>query len=226
VELLFRQAAGPDGHLTRRHVTAILGLLRRAGSVPLPGGFRATRAGDRIVVGAPSGLRGAGKGGDGGAAPMRIDLPVGRWVAWPALSWQVRIRRAPAGVRPGRGLLWSALVDAAILRAPLALRAWQAGDRFHPLGAPGRKKLQDFFVDAKVARPLRGKIPLLVGAGEIVCVVGYRAAEGCRARGRGEAACIEVRRREGSDAVSAGIGLDPCAPDPGPGRGVGGRHLR
>jgi tRNA(Ile)-lysidine synthetase-like protein len=117
-------------------------------------------------------------------------------------------------------------VNEAVLRSHLSLRAWQPGDRFQPLGGPGRKKVQDFFVDAKVPRPLRSKIPLLLGAGVIQGVIGYRLAEGCRVGGKGAAGLIEVRRVEDSDAVSAGIRLDSRAPDPGPGRRVGGRHLR
>jgi tRNA(Ile)-lysidine synthase len=41
----------------------------------------------------------------------------------------------------------------------------------------GRKKLQDFFVDAKVPRDQRSSVPLMVSAGEIAWVVGFRVDE-------------------------------------------------
>ena len=61
--------------------------------------------------------------------------------------------------------------------APFA-RTWQEGDRFQPLGMRGEKKLQDSFVDEKVPRRQRGRVPLLCATdGRIAWVVGYRIAE-------------------------------------------------
>ncbi len=68
--------------------------------------------------------------------------------------------------------------DAEALGAQLCVRTWRAGDRFQPLGMGGEKKLQDFFVDEKVPRRQRGRVPLLCAAdGRIAWVVGYRIAE-------------------------------------------------
>jgi tRNA(Ile)-lysidine synthase len=41
----------------------------------------------------------------------------------------------------------------------------------------GVKKLQDFFVDAKIPRSQRSSIPLLVSGDQIVWVVGHRLAD-------------------------------------------------
>jgi len=41
----------------------------------------------------------------------------------------------------------------------------------------GRKKLQDFFVDARVPRDQRWTVPLVVSGGEIAWVVGFRVDE-------------------------------------------------
>lgn len=62
---------------------------------------------------------------------------------------------------------------------PLTVRYWQEGDRFAPLGMKGRQqKLQDFFVNNKVNRLQRQKVPLLVnGDGAIIWVIGYRIDE-------------------------------------------------
>jgi tRNA(Ile)-lysidine synthase len=60
---------------------------------------------------------------------------------------------------------------------PLILRSFEEGDRFVPLGMKGHKKLKDFFIDAKVPRALRRRIPLLVSGEEVVWVVGYRINE-------------------------------------------------
>lgn len=59
-------------------------------------------------------------------------------------------------------------------RGPLAVRNRRPGDRFRPLGLGGRKKLQDFFVDRKVARQRRDAVPLVVDESDrIVWVAGY-----------------------------------------------------
>jgi len=74
-----------------------------------------------------------------------------------------------------------ALLDAARVQPPLLIRSWRAGDRFAPSGLGGRKKVQDFFVDAKVPRWRRSGIPLVTdGRDEILWVVGYRVSETCR----------------------------------------------
>lgn len=44
---------------------------------------------------------------------------------------------------------WEGEFDADKLQFPLHVRHWQEGDRFHPLGMKGTKKLSDFFVDRK-----------------------------------------------------------------------------
>lgn len=69
-------------------------------------------------------------------------------------------------------------LDADVVGARPFVRLWRAGDRFQPLGMSGQKKLQDFFVDEKVPRSERGRVPLLCAAdGRIAWVVGYRLAE-------------------------------------------------
>jgi len=51
------------------------------------------------------------------------------------------------------------------------------GDRFQPFGMKGTKKLKDFFIDEKVPRHLRDKVPLIVSGNDIMWVVGYRTSE-------------------------------------------------
>ena len=70
--------------------------------------------------------------------------------------------------------------------APLILRNRRRGDRFHPLGAGGERKLKNFFIDAKVSRNQRDEIPLLVCQGEILWVMGFRIHERYRVREEAE----------------------------------------
>ena len=66
-------------------------------------------------------------------------------------------------------------VDAKKLVFPLFLRHWQKGDRFHPFGMKGCKKLSDFFIDQKINLLEKHKIPVLCSADKIVWLVGLRS---------------------------------------------------
>lgn len=72
---------------------------------------------------------------------------------------------------------YQAYLDAAKLKAPLALRPVENGDRFIPLGMTDSKKVGDFFTDAKVPPFHRRQVLLLTSAGKICWVVGHRIAE-------------------------------------------------
>lgn len=70
-----------------------------------------------------------------------------------------------------------AYLDDNKLMYPLILRSFKEGDRFVPLGMPGHKKVKDFFIDAKIPKLLRRRIPLLVSGENIVWIVGYRMSD-------------------------------------------------
>lgn len=70
--------------------------------------------------------------------------------------------------------IYAGIFDAAKLHMPLIARPRENGDFFHPLGFGRRKKLQDFFVDLKVPRDERSRVPLIVSGKDIIWVVGYR----------------------------------------------------
>jgi tRNA(Ile)-lysidine synthase len=72
-------------------------------------------------------------------------------------------------------------IAAAAVTLPLAVRSRRPGDRFQPIGAPGTRKLQDFFVDRKVPRTKRDTVPLVVdGRDRIIWVVGQSVAQDFR----------------------------------------------
>lgn len=77
-----------------------------------------------------------------------------------------------------------AFVDAEHLDvARLFVRTWKPGDRYRPLGSPGRKKLQDMFVDARVPREQRSKLPVVcMSRGDIIWVPGFAPAESLAVR--------------------------------------------
>jgi len=70
-------------------------------------------------------------------------------------------------------------LDAASLSFPLVVRSFRPGDRFWPLGAPGRKKVGDFFTDQKIPKAERLRIPVLEDREGIVALLGLRPDRRC-----------------------------------------------
>jgi len=67
-----------------------------------------------------------------------------------------------------------AVFDAERLIFPLVVRSRKEGNFFYPFGFGKRKKLQDFFVDEKVPRDERDRIPLVLSGEDIIWIAGYR----------------------------------------------------
>ncbi|MBN1343398.1 MAG: tRNA lysidine(34) synthetase TilS [Phycisphaerae bacterium] len=68
------------------------------------------------------------------------------------------------------------------IRPPLVVRLPKRGDRFHPLGAPGSKKLSDFFIDAKVPPDERDRAAVLCDQIGPIWIVGLRIDDRVRIR--------------------------------------------
>ena len=98
----------------------------------------------------------------------------------------------PVGGEVGQGSQ-VAFLNSEAIRSPVLVRTRKPGDRFQPAGMTGRKKLQDLFVDSKVPRHWRDRIPLLERAGEIAWVVGHRIAEWARVPSQPEPGALALR---------------------------------
>ncbi len=59
----------------------------------------------------------------------------------------------------------------------MVVRNFRPGDRFRPQGVGGEKKLKDFFIDHKLPRSRRSRIPLLEIDGVLAWVAGWRLDE-------------------------------------------------
>jgi tRNA(Ile)-lysidine synthase len=171
------------------HVQAALELLdsdehdRRAIDVP---GHRVERVGSRLVL---RGRDAAVPGVRRAARPManlfeyslsipgEVRLAEARCAL--AAELEPELGDARGAARSGRGPL--ALIRRDLCQGPLTVRNRRPGDGFRPVGVGGRKKLQDYFVDRKVAREERDRVPLVVdGSDRIVWVAGYGIDEAFR----------------------------------------------
>lgn len=165
---LIRRAAKSLGvELTGRSVRDILGkVLPVTGArLALPGSLWVWSERDRVVFGRPNEPR--------VLSPVTLEVP--GITALPGWGVTLKVERRPMPM-PGK---WAEdasteTVDVSAVPAGLSVRQWQPGDRFRPLGAPGSRKLQDFFVDTGVPRASRHLVPLVVSGPEIVWVAGHR----------------------------------------------------
>jgi len=92
---------------------------------------------------------------------------------FPHAEFEVQINR----VKSLKTDVYLGLFDVDSVDFPIEIRNFQHGDRFIPLGMKGLKKLKRFFIDEKVPRFLRNRIPIFTSKGEIMWIGGMRIDE-------------------------------------------------
>jgi tRNA(Ile)-lysidine synthase len=172
---------------SRAAVLAVESLLQTRGSAErsLAGGCRVVKEYDRVfLMPGPAATRArarsAAKRGDLEAGDSEaVPLPVPGEVSWGGGTIRaelVEAFRMPDGSH-------EVFVDAAAV-GPLFVRGPLPGDRLRPFGAPGRRKLQDIFVDLRVPAAKRAGWPLVVSGAQIVWVCGLVQAQDGRITGQ------------------------------------------
>ena len=177
----YEEASGSRRRLGEAHILAMVRMLESASvsTTNLPKGLRLVRSYSSLILGKEpeilcpfpeiAGTHSLNLPQTGGQAITHIP------------GWRVTLAEEPAG-RPMPGDPFEAHLDAEAMGGALEVRVRRPGDRFQPLGSDGTGKLQDFFVDRKVPRHWRDRIPLVVGQPGIAWVVGYRPAHWARVR--------------------------------------------
>ena len=113
---------------------------------------------------------------------VRLQVPAaGEEVSAESGGWRFTAR-VVSWVPGGEHLPLKAYLDGAGVGQWLLVRSRAPGDRFQPAGMRGEKKIQDFFVDQKVPRSWRDRVPLVECSRGIAWVVGYRLAQWALAR--------------------------------------------
>jgi tRNA(Ile)-lysidine synthase len=111
--------------------------------------------------------------------PGTVEAPHGIWAVTaegPQKAQTAQIDLLKTAALSAAGL--QVVVDARELGAHLIVRPRRPGDRLQPLGAPGRKKVQDVLVDRKVPKDDRDRVPIVTNEqGKIVWVAGEVLAE-------------------------------------------------
>lgn len=164
--------------LSLAHIQSVDGLVTSGlaeGRVFLPGGNQARRSGDELSFGkiVAKNLESAWE------LPVEVPGVVQIPAADLSFSCEVMPRKPESSQAPATES-HEAFMDWGRVKGRLVIRNRRPGDRFHPLGAPGSRKLKDFFIDIKLPQPERDRIPLLVDEDGIICVLGFVIADRVR----------------------------------------------
>ncbi|MES2560756.1 MAG: tRNA lysidine(34) synthetase TilS [Bacteroidota bacterium] len=65
-------------------------------------------------------------------------------------------------------------LDADLLTFPLAVRRWEKGDSFSPLGMKGKKKISDFLIDKKISLPDKQDVFVVLSKNKIVAILNHQ----------------------------------------------------
>jgi tRNA(Ile)-lysidine synthase len=169
VRRIFEQVRRGRGQLSAEHVEQVLRLAATSASgrrMRLPGAAVVERRFDRLVF-LPAG-RGVQLQAAAYAYP--IELPP---------SGELKIEIAEIGKRFSLKLIdWSRsardtkregeVLDAGLLRPPLVLRSWRAGDAYRPKGRAHERKLKRLLLERKIPARDRKGWPVLTSEGRLV----------------------------------------------------------
>jgi len=67
-----------------------------------------------------------------------------------------------------------AFINYEMIKFPLKIRSWKAGDRFMPFGMDSFRKLSDYFTDIKFSIPEKEKALVMESEGDIIWLLGER----------------------------------------------------
>jgi tRNA(Ile)-lysidine synthase len=183
LRIVMTEAAG-GAPLSFRHVDEVLRLARDSGpAIDLPGQHVERRGADVVLTSRKA------RAANLFRYPLSIPGEVQLRESLCVVSAETARSADEAGAILGTGPV--AVVRLDRCREPLTVRNRRPGDRFRPLGLAGRKKLQDYFVDRKVARHRRDRVPLVVDETDrIVWVAGHAIADEFRVTDPAQAVLI------------------------------------
>lgn len=97
---------------------------------------------------------------------------------FPHAEFEIRFE----SVRLPRSDKYMACFDSQSVEFPIEVRNFKEGDSFIPYGMSEFKKLKNYFIDSKVPRFLRYRVPIFLSKGEIIWIGGMRVDERFKVR--------------------------------------------
>ncbi len=187
IRLFLSERIGSLRKISRAHVEAVRQLILEGGpsdSIDLPGGWRAEREYNLVRLVHSRAERKA-RAAVGAAAGFSVAIAAEGITVVEAAGFKFEASTNPAAVgaaadasMPDSSLSLVAMFDAAkIADAGLVARNFIKGDRMHPMGMRGTRKVHDVFVDRKLPRARRARFPVVTVGGEIAWLPGLARAD-------------------------------------------------
>ena len=169
---LFRQAltalAGDGDHFSQRHIQSLEQLInspRPNASLNLPRGITALREYGILRLQKSSPVK----------AEVLDEMEIGGPGQYQLCNGSsVTVSMASAPLHPASLSAGMELFDLDKAPFPWRVRTFRPGDRISPLGMTGSKKLKDLFIDQKIPRGDRKRIPLFFSNNTLIWVCGMR----------------------------------------------------
>ncbi|MBO4385203.1 MAG: tRNA lysidine(34) synthetase TilS [Clostridia bacterium] len=150
----------------RKHLDAILEMLSgRTGSRLTIPGIEVRTSYGLVKFGKPSRKK----------ADFEIPLAVGL-IETPLGSFRTELSEGTEGFRKDPNVLFMDADKLGALGAPAVIRPRSEGLKFMPVGAPGTKKLKDYFIDRKVDRETRDSLPLITSGSDVLFIPGFASS--------------------------------------------------
>lgn len=172
IRLYLGARMGSLRRITRAHLEALRRLAVGGGpsdSIDLPNGWRAEREYNliRVVNRIPNPILVTA---EAFSVPLRLDgITIVEAASYRFEASTIAVA-ADASIPSN---LRVALFDAAEIRdSGLVVRNFRNGDRIHPLGMRGARKVKDVFIDRKLPRGDRGRFPIVTIAGQVAWLPG------------------------------------------------------
>ncbi len=169
IRLYLGARMGSLRRITRAHLEAIRRLAVGGGPsdlIDLPNGWRAEREYNliRVVNTTPANA-------EAFSVALRLDgITIVEAASYRFEASTIAVAAADASIPSN---LRVALFDAAeIADSGLVVRNFRNGDRIHPLGMRGARKVKDVFIDRKLPRGVRSRFPIVTIAGQVAWLPG------------------------------------------------------
>ena len=182
IRRLLSERMGSLRSISRAHIEAVRQLILEGGpsdSIDLPGGWRAEREYNffRLLHSRAGSKTGAALGT---AAGFSVAIAADGITVVEAAGFKFEASTIAAAdlSMPDTSFSLVAMFDAAkIADAGLVARNFMKGDRMHPMGMRGTRKVHDVFVDGKLPRASRERFPVVTVGGEIAWLPGLARAD-------------------------------------------------
>lgn len=186
IRRLFEGLRGDHRDLEAGHVEALIHLAKECTSgkrVDLPGGIIAERVFDELVFSHRARSNSGNPARETNPAENTYQYVVNvpergaTVVTVPELGTSFRLKVID-WASPARETIGDhAVLDAALLRAPVILRNWRPGDAYRPSGRRQPKKLKEMFLARRIPSRDRAKWPVMESGGRVIWARGMPAAD-------------------------------------------------